>query len=292
MKILTANIALGLSGMDRVISNFRAHAAYHSWPTVATLAFPFLRGRVGRIPRKAGRTEGLQARDNLAATIALVQSCDPDIAILNEVVFETQGERLRAALKEMGFRTIAWGFAAHHEDARVSTWVAAKEAGAQFACEMPQSPYPGHGAGIAGMRLEGGISAIGVHLANGVALWYEQLVAVGRIVAEEKARGNHIVVAGDWNHNERAIFRHSQLGELGLVSADWEKHGTCPTYLPFRLSLDHIFISDSWKLVRAETMAFGSDHLALCAEVVPQRPTSFTRPSARRSFSSLAMKKR
>ncbi len=273
MKILTANIALGLKGMDNLFVNQYSHAMYHSWLVISSLTLKFLRGKVGRSNRSERRMRFLKKRDNLDATLRMIENVDPDMLVLAEVVYELHAKRLSAFLHERGYKSVAHGLGNHHEDAHVSVWVAAKEAGETFACDMPMPPYPGHGAGIAGIRLSNGVSLIGVHLALGVPpVWNKQVTAVADLVASEEAQGRSVVVAGDWNHSSFAVGKNPTFAKLSLKTVDPKETRTCPTPFPdwLRMPLDHIFIPTSWTARRVGTEHFGSDHLALLAEVDPQ----------------------
>jgi endonuclease/exonuclease/phosphatase family metal-dependent hydrolase len=269
MKILTANIALGLRNMDRLTTNVRGVAAYHSLSSFLVAIFcPPLRGHWGGPPRSLKRVEYLQQHENLDATIRLISEADPDILILNEVVPEIHRSRLDHSLKEMGFVAIVYGLGDKYPDAHVSTLVAVKQEADVILAAMPQLPYPGCGGGIAGLRLKNGMSVIGAHMAlAGTDLWCQQLAAIATLVGDEKGLGNRAIFAGDCNETEEPI-NHS-FSKLGLVSVDVHNTSTCPTSLPriFRKSLDHIYVSNTWKIEDLRAIPFGSDHLALCAEV-------------------------
>ena len=104
---------------------------------------------------------------------------------------------------------------------------------------------------------------------GGSALWRSQIDAIAGLAKAEQEKGNAVLLTGDWNAVEGPIFAQESFKKLRLVSADKNKTPTCPTSLPrfLQWSVDHIFIPPSWKTTRAETIAFGSDHLALLVEI-------------------------
>ena len=269
MRILTANIALGLRNVNRLVTNMRGIAAYHSWSSfLVALLCPPLRGRWGGSSYSSKRIEYLQRHEDLDATIRLVSEANPDILILNEVVPEIHRSRLDGALKEMGFATITYGLGDKYPDAHVSTLVATKEKTDVLPAKMPQLPYPGCGGGIAGLRFKSRVSIIGAHLAlGGGDLWHQQLAAIAALVRDEEALGNRVVFAGDCNETEKLMT--PSFSKLGLVSVDEHKSPTCPTSLPriFQKSIDHIYISNTWRIKDFRTIPFGSDHSALYTEI-------------------------
>jgi endonuclease/exonuclease/phosphatase family metal-dependent hydrolase len=269
MKILTANVALGLRNMDRLAVNVRSLAAYHSWTSfLIAILCPPLRGRFGGPPHSAKRIEYLKKHENLGATIRLIAETNPDILILNEIVPEIHKPQLDVALKEMGFVSLTYGLGGKYRDAHASTLVATKEQAVVIPATMPQLPYPGCGGGIAALRLKNGVSVIGAHMAfRGNYLWHEQLESIASLIRNEQAFGNKVVFGGDCNETEKPIT--PVFSELGLVSSDKNKTATCPTSLPsiFQKSLDHIYVSNVWTIQNFRTISFGSDHLAVYADV-------------------------
>ena len=269
MKILTANIALGLQNMDSLTNNMRGLAAYHSWNSfLIAILCPPLRGRWGGPPYSSKRIEYLQKHEDIKATIRLISETNPDILVLNEVVPEIHRSQLDFALKEMGFATMAYGLGGKYPDAHVSTLVATKEEASVIPATMPQPPYPGCGGGIAGLRLKNGISIIGAHMAlGGTDLWRKQLADIVTLIENEETLGNKVVFAGDCNETEK--FINPSFLKAELTSVDKHETSTCPTSLPgiFQKSLDHIYIPNIWTLEDFRTIQFGSDHLALFAQI-------------------------
>ena len=270
MKILTANIALGLKDMDHLVNNVHGITTYHSWTSyLVAILCPPLRGLWGCKPYSQKRINYLRKHENLDSTFNMIRKNNPDILILNEVVPEIHESRFDKELKDMGFTTITYGLGGKYPDAHVSTLVATKEKAIILQTDMPQPPYPGCGGGIAGLRLESGVSIVGVHMALKGKVWREQLNAITALLQTEKIAGNQVIFAGDCNEKEEPIISGSNFSILGLVSADMQKTSTCPTSLPriFQRSLDHIFIPSEWKIDDFRTIAFGSDHLALLVSV-------------------------
>ncbi len=269
MKILTANIALGLRDMDHLIPNLRGVCAYHSWTSfLVAILCPPLRGRWGGPSRSSKRIEYLRKHDNLSATLRLIEETAPDIVILNEVLPEIHGPRLDQHLRDLGYVHITYGFGAKYSDAHVSTLVATKEEAAPLPAVMPQQPYPGCGGGIAAVRTKSGISIIGAHMAlDGTDLWRQQLQSIVNLVASEQSTGNTVIFAGDCNEIETQIT--PSLSRCGLFSVDTNKTLTCPTSLPhmFQKSVDHIYVPKTWVVRDFQAIPFGSDHLALCVAV-------------------------
>ncbi|HEV7449028.1 MAG TPA: hypothetical protein VGP13_00605 [Candidatus Paceibacterota bacterium] len=270
MKILTANIGMGLRDVDHLWKNMRGIAAYHGWGPflIGILARP-LQGRWAGPPYWKKRTDYLRANENLDPTFEMIRRESPDVVILSEVVPEIHSPRIEERLKELGFKTISYGLGAKYPDAHVTTYVAAKEAGEALPCSMPQLPYPACGGGIAGVRLVSGVSIIGLHAAVGVSkLWRSQVQAVADIATQEQARGNRVVITGDWNETEETIMKQASFAKLGLVSVNKEKVPTCPISLPrfLQKSVDHIFVPADWSIKNFKATPFGSDHLALLAE--------------------------
>ena len=270
MKILTANISLGLRDSDKLLNNMRGLAAYHSWTSfLVEVLLPPLRGIWAGPAYSPKRVEYMRKHEHLEAVFDLLRDSDPDVVVLNEVLPEIHGAKLEEGLRKLGFISISVGRGAKYPDAYVSTLVASKAAAEPIACLMPQTPHPGCGGGIAGLRLAG-VSIIGAHLAmGGSALWRSQVDAIAKIAADEQTRSSAVIVTGDWNSVESPIFAQESFKKLGLISVDKEKTPTCSTSLPSFLqwSVDHIFIPASWSIKDFKAIPFGSDHLALLAEV-------------------------
>jgi endonuclease/exonuclease/phosphatase family metal-dependent hydrolase len=273
MKILTANISLGLRDSNKIINNVRGLAAYHSWGSFLIGVFiPPLRGIFAGPARSPARVNYMRKYENLSATIKLIHDADPDVVVLNEVLPEIHGPKIDDALRDLGFTSVTYGRGAKYPDAYVSTYVASKTAASPIICVMPQTPHPGCGGGIAGLRLECGVSVIGAHMAmGGSALWRSQIDAIARLAKIEQEKGNNVILTGDWNEVGGQILTQESFKKLDLVSADGDKTPTCPTSLPHFLqrSLDHIFIPSAWEVDSCRAVNFGSDHLALLVETLP-----------------------
>ncbi|MEA2701870.1 MAG: hypothetical protein QOE22_579 [Candidatus Parcubacteria bacterium] len=277
MKILTINTAFGFTGMDRFATNLKRHLHMHGWGVLTYEFFPFLRGRSSRIS-KGKRIAYVKKHQYLDPYLELIQRIAPDILILNEALYELYHERIERELRAMGFQTIAWGLSEHYPGTTISIVVATKEPGEIIPCSMPQRPSMGGGAGMAGIRLKARpLTIFGVHLTyRNPAMFVKQLAYIAEMTTKERALGNEAVLAGDWNENETALYANPSFRLLGLVSADPDEKLTCPVFLPrfLQRALDHIFISPHWTRVHAETVASGSDHLALSVEVEPQSTTT------------------
>ncbi len=193
--------------------------------------------------------------------------------VLNEVIYELYRGELEQALWQTGFQTIAWGVSTHYPGTSISTLVATKGLGTAIPCTMPQRPSMGGGAGMAGIRLAGtSTSVFGIHLTyRSPTLFERQIKYLVKVAASEKNHGNDVIVAGDWNEREATIISNPEFTMLDLVPSVSVESATCPTFLPRFLQkpLDHVFIPPHWQRVRSDTIAFGSDHLALEVEVVP-----------------------
>lgn len=273
MKILTANIAYGFAGMDNFVSSVRHQLAIHGWGILAYEFFPPLRGKTA-VVSETKRVAYVKAHKNLEMTFDMIKRYQPDVLVLNEVIYELYRDQMEQELKKEGFKSIAWGVSTHYNGTSISTLIATKQPGTAIPCTMPQRPSMGGGAGMAGIRLkERQLSILGMHLTyRSPTLFKRQIKYIVEIAVAEKALGNNIVLAGDWNESESAIFANPEFKTLDVVAGNSPEKLTCPTFFPQRLRkpLDHIFIPSHWKTTRSETIAFGSDHLALLEEVIPE----------------------
>lgn len=269
MKILTANIALGLKNANRFSGYMRGMGAFHGLASfLVAILCPPLRGLWGGPEYSAKRLKYLQQHKDLSAVFRIISQTAPDIIILNEVIPEVHKPELDQTLKQMGFVVITYGLGAKYSDAHVSTMVATKQNADIIPVNMPQLPYPGCGGGIAGLRLKSGVSLIGAHMAlGGTSLWHKQLSAITAIIQSEEAYGNKIIFAGDCNEIEKFIT--PSFSKLDIISVDKRKTPTCPIILPhiFWRSLDHIYVSNAWKVRDFHALSFSSDHLAIYAEI-------------------------
>ncbi len=255
--------------MSRGLS-LRGLAAYHSWFALMGIVFPALRGRGAGPLSSKKRTDYLREHENLEPVFRMIADADADVAILNEVIPEIHGPRIESKLRALGFNAIALGLGAKYPDAHISTYIAAKENGESVPVEMPQLPLPGKGGGAACLRLVNGISVIGAHTSfGGTRLWKEQINSLVDLARSEQQKGQEIILAGDWNEIDAPIFNLPSIRGLKVVSTDPQGVPTCPTSLPSFLQrqLDHILIPQDWKPVSFQTIDFGSDHLAICADI-------------------------
>jgi len=266
MKILTANIAFGMPEMDRLGANIRAHLAIHGSKVFLHTFVPWLRGRLANADVADG--DYIRRKTDLSPTIALIRKLSPDILVLNEVLHDTHKDEIERALRGQGFSTIAWGLGGHYPSMRISTVIATKAAGEIIPCDMPQQPSMGGGAGCAQIQLPDGIAIIGVHLGNGIPkLIKRQVHALATTTASALSHGHRAILAGDFNVSASYMQTFEEFKALSLVAADGDRLLTCPTFLPFRKPLDHIFVPTSMEVTSIESLTFGSDHLAVCAEV-------------------------
>ncbi|MES2225829.1 MAG: endonuclease/exonuclease/phosphatase family protein [Patescibacteria group bacterium] len=270
MRILTANIALGLANSDRLMNNLRGIAAYHTWFALIGIIFSPLRGSGEGPAHSERRTDYLHKHRDLEPLFRMIQDTGADIVVLNEVIPEIHEPELESRLRSMGFKTITSGQGTKYPDAHISTYIAAKETGKAIPAHMPQLARPGCGSGVACLRLDNGISVIGAHTAfGGSELWTRQIEALAALAKAEQEHGQQIILAGDWNETQGPILSLPDIQKLGVIPVDPDETPTCPISLPrfLQRQLDHILVPEAWRVVDLDTIAFGSDHLAVCAEV-------------------------
>ena len=247
------------------------HQLHIHGPGILTYEFlPSLRGLCPSVS-EAKRVAYARRNESLEPIFDLVRLMAPDVLVLNEVLYELHREKIERALRTMGFMTIAWGVSTHYPGTSISTLVATKKPGAVIPCTMPQRPSMGGGAGMAGIRLKAqSISLFGMHLTyRNPPMFEKQLAYIAGLARKEIDDGDEVILAGDFNESEASVCANADFQSLGLASADPNEKATCPTFLPqfLRKPLDHIFIPRRWIGAHAEAIAFGSDHLALFAEV-------------------------
>jgi hypothetical protein len=272
LTILTANVGYGFAGMDRLVPSLKHQLHIHGWEVLAYLFCPSPFRKSGQISRSK-RVAYVLKNKNLSSTEEMISRTQPDVLVLNELIYEVYGAEVEAYLRRQGFQTIGWGISSHYPGTTISTLVAVKAGGELISCSMPQRPSLGGGAGMAGIRLAGQ-SIFGVHLTyRSPALFVQQIRYIAKMAADERARGNEVVIAGDWNESASIINANSDFRSLSLMPGASREHLTCPTFFPSFLqnSLDHVFIPDNWQQVSSQTIPFGSDHLALAVEVRPIR---------------------
>ena len=270
MRIMTANIAMGLGDMDRLSNNLKGLAAYHSWFALLGVAIPAFRGKYAGASYSKYRVDYLTTHKNLEPLFQMIEAESPDILILNEVVLPLHGEEVESRLKGLGFKAISYGRGGKYPNAYITTYVAAKVDGKPLLVEMPQPPMPACGGGVAGLRLTNGISVIGAHTAfGGSDLWRGQIKSFAEVAEEERRLGNQVILAGDWNEVLDVIEKQPDIQRLGFQPVDPQKTVTCPVSVPrlFRRQLDHIFVPKAWNVESFRTQAFKSDHLAIVSDV-------------------------
>lgn len=272
LTILTANVGYGFAGMDHLALSVKHQLHIHGWGALAYLFCPPLFRECGKISRSR-RVAYVLKNKNLGSTEEMISRTQPDVLVLNELIYELYGAEVETYLGQQGFQAIGWGISSHYPGTSISTLVAVKSGGELISCSMPQRPSIGGGAGMTGIRLAGrSQSVFGVHLTyRSPALFLQQIRYIARMAADEKARGNEVVIAGDWNESVSTITANSDFRSLGLMTGASRQHLTCPTFFPrfLRSSLDHVFVPNGWRQVRSDAIAFGSDHLALAVEVHP-----------------------
>lgn len=271
VKILTANIGLGVAEMGTWLGQIRTTFVFCRWKFVP---FILLRGRTlggffdYTMKYSVRQIAFLTAKSNLNNLYALIEKENPDIVIVNELLLELHKQQFEEFLKEKQFETIAWGLAKHMPGATVATVVASKLSGTSFSLEVHQVPEISGGAGFVGVRLTNSpLSIIGGHFTNSRrTLSRQQIEDVARAAKIEVQSGRSVVIAGDFNETEKRIRKVEAFQELNLKTSSQEK--TFPTMLPapLRRDLDHIFVSNDLEVIRSNTIHFGSDHLALLAE--------------------------
>jgi endonuclease/exonuclease/phosphatase family metal-dependent hydrolase len=273
LKVLTANIAFGLGGMDRLVPNVKHHLHIHGWGALAHVCVPSWRGKAAQLSLSK-RLAYVHKNKNLGPTWKMIGRINPDVLVLNEVMYESHHQELESGLRQEGFQTIAWGVSTHYPGTSISTMVATKMSGTPIPCSMPQRPSMGGGAGMAGIRLsEIPLAVFGVHLTyRSPTLFARQINYIAQVSAQENCCGNEVIVSGDWNECVAKIVRHTDFKMLDLVSGETDESPTCPTFLPRFLQkpLDHVFVPSRWRAIESSTVAFGSDHLALAVEIDPQ----------------------
>jgi len=257
--------------MDSVVSSIWHQLHIHGPGVLTYEVFPGLRGLSPEVSEST-RVAYAKKNQHLEPVFDLIKRIAPDALILNEALYELYKEDFERELRTNGFQTIAWGISTHYPGTSISTLLATKEAGDAISCTLPQRPSMGGGAGMAGIRLRGkSLSIFGMHLTyRNPPMFTKQLAYVAQMTKAERARGNEVILAGDFNESEAVVCSNSDFKALDLISADPQEKPTCPTFLPnwMQKPLDHIFMPADWKTNHAETISFGSDHLALLVDVV------------------------
>lgn len=272
-KILIANIAIGVPGADSPLRSLLTLVRFHGW---RVLPFLLTGGRLSGIfdysarPNK-NRLRFASTHSTIRPILALIEKEQPDVIVLNEVLYQVHREPLEAGLKKMGFAHIAWGLSLHYPDVTISTVVASRLPclDDRFAPTMTQLPQISGGAGIAGLRLkEHPVTIVGFHLTKGLrGLSGQQLEDLDKIYESEEADGRLTILAGDFNEHARFIERVASLKASGL--AVFIKVPTTPLGLPkfLEADYDHICLPAGWSADKTTCVSFGSDHLAVITEL-------------------------
>jgi len=270
LKILTANIAFGIPKMSNIFVNVYTHLVIHGRSMLTLFLNPkALKDKAGYL--KPARFKYFEKHNSLKSITSLIEKESPDILVLNEVLKQFQQGELEATLKKLGYKSISFGFSRHYDDATVSSLVASKAKAVPVAIDFPQGSHPGGGGGIAALRFaESMLTVIGAHLcyANFTWLYGPEIEAISDFISKEIASGRKVVTAGDWNESSHTINAYPSFSKLNLKNAEADIK-TCPTFFPkSKLKpLDHIFTPSDWQTLDAKTAPFGSDHLAVIAEV-------------------------
>jgi endonuclease/exonuclease/phosphatase family metal-dependent hydrolase len=273
MKILTANIAMGVPNARSAWVSLRFLVAFHTWKVIP---FLLLRGHTLGLfnytstATNKKRLKFFSNHTTLDNTFTLIEKCQPDILILNEVILQLHRSILDQELQKMGFAHIAWGISLHYPDITVATVVASKLPCAEsFVPRILHLPEISGGAGAAGVRLRDiPLTIVGCHLSVGLRDFSRrQMQDLSEIVESEREKGRQTICAGDFNETADTLLSASPFKAAGLKSVS--RAPTCPLSLPrfLRKDLDHVFVPQSWTVKSTQTIEFGSDHLALLAEI-------------------------
>jgi len=278
MKILTANIAMGVPDSDSLFTNVRAFWEFGGSLMGLYFFLWLLRGRFldalsKRIrlsfPPSARRTRYFSSHNNIPRLLALVRAEDPDVLVLNEVLRQFHQEELTRGLSALGFVSFAWNFIDYFPDMAFGTLVASKLLAEPFPASIRELPQWKSGSRTAGLRFRNApLSVIGCHLDLAAReLLKGQLDDLAALHAKEKNAGRSVVIAGDCNETAKKILAHPGFCALGFKSVTTQ--ATCPLSFPqiLRWDLDHIFIPTTWQVRDVTYPSFGSDHLAVAAEV-------------------------
>src|SRR3989344_263276 len=274
LKILTANVAMGNSNADKFLPCIKSLLWFHNWRVV-----PFIisGGRFGKIfdyssyPR-LGRIEWFKAHSSLEKTIGLIAKENPDVFVLNELLYQIHHKPLNTALVRLGYKNLVWGMSPHHPDAILSTVVASRLPVLLGAAplDLPWGRQIGGGGGAAYMRLaDAPITVVGCHLVIGKGMrsvFEKEIAALKNFSESEERQGRQVVMAGDFNAVNERIQCTANFAALKLKTVTPEK--TNPVFLPkiLQSACDHIFLPLEWQVLETRFPYFGSDHLAVVAE--------------------------
>ncbi len=143
-------------------------------------------------------------------------------------------------------------------------------------------PLPGQeqiGAVVAEVEAPVPFTVFGVHShkptsAAGAAAQHVYFAWLTQRCAEVQAAGRPVVLMGDFNSTPWALaFRRMMKGAPFIDTSRGELvRATWSVNLPYRLLIDHAFISADWRLVRREVgPELGSDHRALIVDLALSR---------------------
>ncbi len=275
-QMVPALFALGIPDSDSLPVVIRTFFAFAGWKVVLYFAlrtkplYRFYRLISISFPADKKREKFFSSRSSLDPILRLIRVQNPDIVILNELMAQVHKEKLEKELRALGFVSIVWGLMQVYPDTAVGTVVASKIPAEAFSVTTRELlQLSGKGSPSAGLRLKDfPITIIGCHLTSGARqLSREQVDDVAMILKSEQKNGRSVIVAGDFNKTARNILAQKSFSTLGLASATQKP--TCPLWLPpaLRWDLDHIFIPSEWHIGKVDYIPFGSDHLAVAAEV-------------------------
>lgn len=254
--------------MDSFVGNLTAHLKIHGLPLLLPFAF------VARGERRAWeRSRGsrlIREKSDLTRVQELIRTCQPDLVALNEVAYPFHRFTLDRFLRSQGFTAIAWGSGSDYKDVTASTVLASRLPANPQVVRIPMEAHFGGGGGAVALRLiELPVTLVACHLAVRARfpeLFRRQVDDLVSFGLAERRIGRQVAFTGDWNSGSHDPFLASLLSTLGLKNATPDVR-TCPTYLPFGWSLDHIFIPREWSAAEVAVTQFGSDHVALSASI-------------------------
>lgn len=263
-KILTANIAFGLLRMDIAWWNIWHHVVFHG---INILFFAVTNAlgidiKYSLAKRPDGyRMNYLRRNSSLVPILNIIKEEDPDVVVLNELIYQIHKEGIEGLLKEQGFSSFSWACMSHHKEATVTTLVAYKGLAESFQIEVPQRFRMGCGGSVSMLRINDyPLTIFGVHLGHPYTIWRDQLQTVSEIVKQEIERGYHLIVAGDFNRSAEQINSEKEFASLELTSVN---KNTEPTFVLAPKTLDHIFVQKSTIIDSVQYTRFGSDHVAI-----------------------------
>jgi endonuclease/exonuclease/phosphatase (EEP) superfamily protein YafD len=109
------------------------------------------------------------------------------------------------------------------------------------------------------------------------------------IAGRVREAGGSRVVIGDMNSTDGSAHFRDFLRVSGLRDSrrGFGRHGSWPSDWPYRISIDHAFLSDDLAVVdRRLGFLSGSDHLALIVDLAPAAATNDSTQAAHASAST------